>query len=136
MLKLNNNLFNTIEQQALANPRHRMHYDLRDGIDEQSQRMLNVLEPDTVIPIHRHTMTSEVVVVLRGKVREVFFNDKGEETDSQILEAGSDCSGCVVPIAQWHTCECLTPGSVIFEAKATKYDPNTTEEILEISNKQ
>lgn len=134
-MQLNTEFFNTIELQALASPRHRMYYDLRDGNDEQSQRMLNVLEPDTVIPIHRHTMTSEVVVVLRGKVQEVFYDDTGSETQSIVMEAGSDCPGCVVPIGVWHTCKCLTPGSVIFESKATAYDPATTEEILIESKK-
>lgn len=129
-MNLDNTLFDKIERQALASPRHRMHYDLRDGNDEQSQRMLNVLEPDTVIPIHRHTMTSEVVVVLRGKVQEVFYDDTGAETETILMEAGGDCPGCVVPIGVWHTCQCLTPGSVIFESKATAYDPATTEEIL------
>lgn len=34
---------------------------------DQSQRMLNALEPDTDMPIHRHRHSSETVVVLRGK---------------------------------------------------------------------
>ena len=109
-----------------------MHFDLRDGTDEQSQRMLNVLEPDTIIPIHRHTMTSEVVVVLRGKVEEVYYDEHGNQTESIIMEAGGETPGCVVAKGRWHTCKCITPGSVIFEAKATAYDPHTTEEILNL----
>lgn len=31
--------------------------------------MLNALEPDTVMPIHRPHASSETVVILRGKIR-------------------------------------------------------------------
>lgn len=82
MLKrLDFELFDQVWKEAEASPRHRMHYDLRDSVEEESQRMLNVLEPDTVIPIHRHNDTSEIVAVLRGKVKEILYDDKGVETD-------------------------------------------------------
>lgn len=55
----------------------RMHYDLRDGVDEESMRMLNAIEPGSVIPIHRHMMTSEDVVVLRGCVEEMIYDGEG-----------------------------------------------------------
>lgn len=35
--------------------------------------MLNAIEPGTFIPPHRHTNTSEDVVVLRGIAEEVFL---------------------------------------------------------------
>ena len=40
---------------------------------DMSQRILNVLMPDTVIPIHRHNESSETVIICRGKVREEFW---------------------------------------------------------------
>ena len=75
-MKLDNELFDQILVQAKESPRKRMHYDLRtqamcgESWTDMSQRMLNVLMPDTVIPIHRHNETSETVIVCRGKVRE------------------------------------------------------------------
>ena len=41
------------------------------------------------IPIHRHRDTSEVVIILRGKVREVYFDNQGNEIASYLLEYGS-----------------------------------------------
>lgn len=108
---------NMISMQAKDSPRLRMNFDLRDTSEDFSQRMLNALEPGTVMPIHRHRHSSETVVVLRGKVRWFFYNDKGEITDSFLVEAGSDLIGLSVPIGQWHSLECLEPGSVILEAK-------------------
>ena len=65
---LDNRLFNAIEEEAKASPRRRMSHDLRtQALDEDphwrdcSQRMLNVMMKDTVIPIHRHTASSEGV---------------------------------------------------------------------------
>ena len=75
-------ILNELTTQAKASPRLRMNLDLRNTPADQSQRMLNALEPGTVMPIHRHRHTSETVVVLRGKVMWLYYNDKGELTDT------------------------------------------------------
>lgn len=97
---------------------------------DQSQRMLNVLMTDTVIPIHRHNDTSETVIVCRGKVREEFYDAEGNRTAEFVLEAGGECPGIQVPMGQYHTLVCLEDGSVIFEAKDRAYDPEGTEDFL------
>jgi len=99
---------------------------------DQSQRMLNALMTDTVIPIHRHNDTSETVIVCRGKVREEFYDADGNKTAEFVLEAGGECPGIQVPMGQYHTCVCLEDGSVIFEAKDRAYDPEGTEDFLKI----
>ena len=52
-----------------------MNLDLRNGSLDTSQRMLNAIEPGSVVPIHRHQKTSETVVVLRGRVVEDFYGE-------------------------------------------------------------
>jgi quercetin dioxygenase-like cupin family protein len=37
---------------------------------DQLQRMLNAIEPGSVVPIHRHRKSSETVVCLRGRLVE------------------------------------------------------------------
>lgn len=103
--------------QAKASPRLRMNLDLRNTPADQSQRMLNALEPGTVMPIHRHRHTSETVVVLRGKVKWLYYDDQGELTATILVEAGGDICGLSVPMGQWHSLECLESGSVILECK-------------------
>lgn len=138
---LDNNLFNEILEKAKSSPRRRMNYDLRTQADvpagigslewaDQSQRMLNVLMTDTVIPIHRHTETSETVIVCRGKVREEFYDAEGNMTAEFVMEAGGECPGVQVPMGQYHTLVCLEDGSVIFEAKDRAYDLVGTDEVL------
>lgn len=116
--------------QAKASPRLRMNLDLRNTPADQSQRMLNALEPGTVLPIHRHRHSSEVVVVLRGKVKWVYYNDNKEVTDTFIVAPGSDLVGLSVPIGQWHSLECLESGTVIIESKDGAYEPMREEDVM------
>ena len=123
-------LLDNLTAQAKVSPRLRMNFDLRDSKDDESQRMLNAIEPGTVIPIHRHTGTSEDVIVLRGRAEEVFYDNNGNETGRWLLVPGSDTPAIHVPIGQYHTCQSLESGTVIIEFKNTKYNPETTEDFL------
>ena len=123
-------LLDALSAQAQASPRLRMNYDLRNTPDDPSQRMLNALEPGTVMPIHRHRNTSETVVVLRGKVKWLYYNDKGELTDEILVESDGDIRGLSVPVGQWHSLECLESGSVILEAKDGPWEAMKDEDVL------
>ena len=127
---LNKEFLDTLTAQAKASPRLRQNYDLRNTPDDNSQRMLNALEPGTVLPIHRHLHTSESVAMLRGKAVWIFYDGQGHETSRHLIEAGGENPGIVVPMGQWHTLECLESGTVIMECKDGAYEPLTEEEIL------
>ena len=128
-MRLDITLLNELTAQAKASPRLRMNLDLRNSPADQSQRMLNALEPGTVMPIHRHRNSSETVVVLRGKVKWLYYNDKGELTDTFIVAPGSDLVGLSVPKGQWHSLECLESGTVILESKDGAYEPMGEEDV-------
>ena len=123
-------LFDELTAQAKASPRLRINFDLRNTPDDQSQRMLNVLEPGTVMPIHRHRDTSETVVVLRGKVKWLYYNDQGELTDTILVEADGDIRGLCVPKGQWHSLECLESGSVILATKDGPWEAMKEEDMM------
>lgn len=127
---INSELLDELTARAKASPRLRVNYDLRDTVDDDSQRMLNAIEPKTVIPVHRHSMTSEDVIILRGRAEEVFYDGKGNETARFLLTPGGSIPAVHVPIGQYHTCQSLESGTVIIEFKNTKYDPIGTEEFL------
>ena len=128
---IDNTLLDKLTAQAKESPRLRMNMDLRNSAADSSQRMLNAIEPGSVVPIHRHQKTSETVIVCRGKVREEFYDAEGNKTAEFVMEAGGECPGIQVPMGQYHTLVCLEDGSVIFEAKDRAYDPVGTEEFLE-----
>ena len=121
----------TLTKQAKQSPRKRMHYDLRDSENDPCMRMLNALEPETVVPIHRHSETSEDVICIRGCIEEVLYDATGKEVKRYRLSPDTGCMACHVPMNQYHTCISLESGSVIVEFKNGKYDPLTTEIFLE-----
>lgn len=76
----------SLSAHAKANPRLRQSYDLRTTPDDKSQRMLNALEPGTIMPIHRHRNTSETMVMVRGKLIDRFYDGDGSITDEFVME--------------------------------------------------
>ena len=136
-MKIDKALLDELTEKAKTNERRRMHYDLRtqafdeeSGWKDTSQRMLNVMMKDTVIPIHRHTETSETVIVLRGSGDEVTYDDDGNELGRVTIAADSECRAVQVPRNAYHTFIPHEDGTVIFEAKDRTYDPEGTEEFL------
>ena len=124
-------LLDELSQRAKESPRLRMNLDLRTTPEDQSQRMLNALEPGKVLPIHRHPKTTEVVTILRGKAVQYLYDDNGNETGQVLLEAGGECAGMSIERGQWHRIECLETGTVIFEAKDGAYEPIQPEDTLQ-----
>ena len=115
---------------AKASTRLRMNLDLRNGPEDQSQRMLNALEPGTVMPIHRHSSSTESVVILRGKIQWVFYDENGKETERVTLDANGWPRMLNVERDRWHSLECLESGSVLYESKDGPYHPLEEDEIM------
>jgi cupin fold WbuC family metalloprotein len=74
---IDQHILDELTAQAKASPRLRMNLDLLNSPEDKSQRMLNAVEPGTVLPIHRHRDTSETVVCVRGHCEEYFFDVSG-----------------------------------------------------------
>ena len=128
---INKELLDSLTDRAKASPRLRMNLDLRNSSSDKSQRMLNAIEPGSLMPIHRHRSSSETVVVLRGHLREDFYSDSGELIRSVDLSPNGETVGISIPIGAWHTITSLESGSVILETKNGPYEPIGEEDILE-----
>ena len=129
-MKIDNALFDQLTEQAKASPRLRMNLDLRNSAEDSSQRMLNAIEPGSVVPIHRHKKTSETVVVLRGRVVEEYYSSEGVVVATYDLAAGGPICALNIPAAQWHTLRALESGTVILEMKDGAYEPISPADIL------
>jgi cupin fold WbuC family metalloprotein len=116
--------------QAKEALRLRISYDLRNSPDDRSQRMLNALQPGTIIPIHRHSASSEIVTIIRGAIREYFYDAEGKLTETIELRPGCSVPILVVPMGVWHNLECLEPNTIIYESKDGAYQPIKDEDIL------
>lgn len=125
-------LLENLTLQAKHNPRLRQVYDLRNSANDQSQRMLNALEPGTVLAIHRHRTTSEVTSVVRGRVRQNIYDDNGTLIETFVASADGFPNFYVTPCGVWHNTECLESGTVIFEAKDGVYKPLSLEDIKNV----
>lgn len=148
-MNIDKQLLDNLLAEAAESPRLRMNLDLRTSESDDSQRMLNALLPGTVLPIHRHSKTTETLVVLRGRMEEIFYEEgavsewKGDshcmdlcrrrvlrETSRVLLEAGGDVQGLSIPVGQWHTVNVLEP-TVILECKDGRYEPLAKEDMVE-----
>ena len=72
-MKINQVILDNLTAQAQSSPRLCINLDLRNTPEDNSQRMLNAIEPGSVLPIHRHRHSSETVVIIRGKIQWVWL---------------------------------------------------------------
>ena len=122
-LHINTQLLNSITAQAQTNPRLRMNHNLHDSLQSGAQRLLNALEPGTILPVHRHRHTAETYILLRGRLRVFFHDSDGRVSESFLLNPLEGQYGIHIPAGQWHSLEVLQSGSVIFEVKDGPYEP-------------
>ena len=146
-MDINKELLETLFAEAKKNPRLRQNFDLRTSPADTSQRMLNALQPQTEVPIHRHEKTAETVICLVGKLEEIIYEEVNEyiheatsccddvirqksfkEVSRQILSPAEGKFGIQIPAGAWHAINVIEP-SVIFEAKDGAYNEsgNTTD---------
>ena len=125
---IDNEILDGLTEKAKASERLRCNLDMRNSADDQSQRMLNALEPGTVMPIHRHKGSSETCICIRGHFEEYFYDENGNLTDTIDMVPG----GVVLNIekGQWHSLKCLESGSVLYESKDEPYHPLEEDEIF------
>lgn len=126
-------LLDTLTEQAKASPRLRMNYDLRNSDKDQSQRMLNAIEPGTVMPIHRHRHSSETIACLRGRfVIELYDELERICTERIELTPNGPVVAINIPLGQWHSLQSLESGTVLLESKDGPWEPLGKEDILHL----
>ena len=121
-------------KQAVDNPRKRVNYDMRTSPEDGSQRMLNAMLPGTEVAIHRHPMSNENVILIKGRMDEVLYEEVTSEDRKVALKESERIHlcpeegiyGCQVPKGVWHTVEVIEP-SVIYEGKDGKYGEDGSE---------
>ena len=99
-------LIGNVVRQAQASPRLRMNYNFHEDLGDKCQRLLNALEPGTVMPIHHHKV-DEMWMVLKGKLRLTIHDDSGAVIESHILCPAEGQYGVNIPANTWHSLECL-----------------------------
>ena len=125
---IDRHILDTLTARAQVSPRLRMNLDLRNSTEDQSQRMLNAIEPGTRMPVHRHRTTSETVVCLRGHFEEYFYDEFGVLTDVVDMRPGGTLLN--IPAGRWHSLRSLESGTVLLECKDGAWTPLEQEDVL------
>ena len=123
--KINDEFLTSLLANARKNERKRVAFDLRTTPSDTSQRIINALQPQTDVPIHRHEGSAETNICLKGCLDVVFFReiDGKLEEDSRITLCPAEGSyGVQIPKGIWHTVEVFEE-SVIVEMKDGKHVP-------------
>jgi cupin fold WbuC family metalloprotein len=120
-------LLSGISAQAKAAPRLRKNFNFHVSDSASCHRLLNALEMGSYIQPHRHLDPNkeETLIVVRGKLGALCFDDQGRVIHQVVLEAGGENVGLNTPVGVFHSFVALAPDSVIFEAKGGPYTPLT-----------
>ena len=130
MQLIDNTLLDQISGEAQACARLRMNFNFHTYAVAPSQRLIHALEPGTSLPIHRHQHTQETYVLLRGRIRVLFYNSDKTLKEEVELDPLQGRYGVNIPAGQWHTMMVLESGSAIFETKDGPYLPMEAEDLL------
>ena len=125
-------LLDEVSAEARTAPRGRKNRNFHPRDDYPAHRLLNAIEPGSYIAPHRHLdpAKDETMVVLRGALGLVVFDDAGQVTLTQkagtpgVLPSGRAADtvlGIDIPHGTWHTVLALEPGTVFLEAKSGPY---------------
>lgn len=126
---IDDSLLDRITDKALASPRLRMNFNLHESLEAKAQRLINLLLPGTQVPVHRHNLTAETYIILRGRMEVIFHDDSGSVTERFLLDPIAGRYGLQIPKAQWHSISIIEP-SAIFEVKDGPYTPLGQDDIL------
>ena len=119
-----------VTQQAQASTRLRMNYNLHESFEDSVQRMFQALEPGTEIPIARHPYSSETLIMLRGKLRVLIYDDNKNIIEDVVIAPNTENIGYHITKGTWHKVESLESGTVCFETREGPYAPVAEEDIL------
>lgn len=122
---INEQLLDETTAKAKQSPRLRMNYNFHEELDDPVNRLLNAIEPGTYIHPHRHLNPSkdEIFLLLRGKAVLFLFDDKGNITETLLLDPKTGSYGAEIKPGVWHCLLVLESGTVIYEVKPGPFAP-------------
>ena len=115
---------------AKESPRLRMNWNLHQSFEDSVQRMFNALEPGTEVPIARHPDSEESLIILRGRLRVLIFNDQKEIIEDVVIDPRTENIGYHIPKGVWHQVQSLEEGTICFETREGPYAPVAEKDIF------
>jgi cupin fold WbuC family metalloprotein len=121
---IDDTLIDSVCAAAAASARRRKNHNFHRDNAQPGHRLLNALQSDSYIPPHRHLDPNkdETMVVVRGLMGLIEFDDAGTVLRAVKVGAGGTAIGVDIPFGSWHTVVALTDNTVFLEAKAGPYE--------------
>jgi cupin fold WbuC family metalloprotein len=118
-------LLDSLTAKAKESPRKRAHFNLHPELNDPVQRLCIAMEPEAYVRPHRHSDPEswEVLMILRGSLALLIFDDQGKVRERTVLAAGGEATAVEFPQNTWHAPVSLEPGTVVFEVKQGPYRP-------------
>lgn len=116
-----------LSTQAAKAPRRRKNLNLHVDYDEPCQRLFNAVEPGSYVRPHHHSEPhkTECIMVVRGRMALLVFDDLGAIEEIVLLGDGCDVLAIELPPGIWHMLVALEQGSVFFETTSGPYVPSS-----------
>lgn len=113
-----------------ALPRGRSHHCMHRDDADAVHRLFVAMQPDSYIQPHRHLdpFKAESLVVVRGMLGFIEFDDRGGVVSSARIGEHGDGMGIDIPPGCWHGIVALEPDTLFFETKAGPYRALADEE--------
>jgi cupin fold WbuC family metalloprotein len=121
MKMIDASLVATLHSKAVAAPRLRTHHNLHPGHDDPIQRMCMAMEPGTYVRPHRHPDKWELLLIVGGDMRVLYFDNAGKVLTVSRLAVAGPTYGIETPAGTWHGIVTLAPATLVFECKAGPY---------------
>jgi len=118
-------IISELHKEALHSSRLRMNYNIHESLDEDVHKLLNSLQPGTVMPIHRHLHPEkkETFVLLEGALEVLKYNDDKIVVERYKMSHETGNVICEIMPDEWHSFHVLEPNTLILEIKRGPYIP-------------
>jgi len=120
---LDQDMLGNLVKHSRLSPRRRMVQLLHTCPEENPQRMLNSLQPDSYIAPHRHLHPpkTETILLLQGRLCVIIYSDAGKTEAVHTLDPSGECFGIDIAPGLYHTFVALAPDTVFLEIKPGPY---------------
>ena len=128
---IDDTLLSEVADRARQAPRLRINYNFHRTTDEAVNRLLNVMNRGSYLPVHRHLSPdrTESCVVVKGKIGLMIYDDSGLEVERRVIGPDCGCYGFDIEAGVWHGLVVLEDDTTLFEIKQGPYAPITSENL-------
>ena len=122
---INKEMVVKLHSQSRNSSRLRMNYNIHESLEEDVHKLLNSLQPGTIMPIHRHLHPTkkETFVLLQGALEVCKYGDDKTVIEKIVMNHENGNIICEIMPEEWHSFEVLEPNTLILEIKRGPYIP-------------